>query len=147
MEVILRQDVEKVGKAGDVVDVRDGFGRNYLIPQGFAYPATESHKRRVAAEAKQRATRAATERADAEALAAKLVAGDLTFTAKTGEGDRLFGSITSADIAGKLAEMGYEIDKRAVELPEPIKTIGVTKVPIRLHPDVRPEVRVWVVKA
>lgn len=147
MEVILRQDVDKVGKAGQVVDVRDGFGRNFLIPQGLAYPATEGHKRRVDAEAKQRVARAATERAAAEALATKLVAEDLTFTAKTGEGDRLFGSITSADIASKLAEMGLAIDKRAIELPEPIKTIGVTKVAIRLHPDVRPEVRVWVVKA
>ncbi len=147
MEVILRQDIAKVGKAGQVIEVKDGYGRNFLIPRGLAYPATESHKRQVAADAKRRTAQAAATRAEAEELAQKLATTDLTFTAKTGEGDRLFGSITSADIAGKLAEMGFVVDKRDVELPEPIKMIGVSKVTIRLHPDVRPEVRVWVVKA
>jgi large subunit ribosomal protein L9 len=147
MEVILRQDVPDLGKAGAVVAVRDGYGRNYLIPRGLAYPATEGNKARVAGEAKRRGQILATQKSDAAALGEKLVAQDLTFTVRAGEGDKLFGSITSADIAARLAEQGHPVDKRLIELAEPIKVIGVYKVPVRLHPEVRPELRVWVVKA
>jgi large subunit ribosomal protein L9 len=128
------------------VTVKEGYGRNYLIPRGLAYLASAGNKARIAAEAKRRGQLAVSQKTAAEELAANLATADLTFTAKVGEGDRLFGSITSADIADKLAELGYPIDKRIIDLAEPIKLIGVYKVPIRLHHDVRPEVRVWVVK-
>jgi large subunit ribosomal protein L9 len=147
MEVILRQDVPDLGKAGSIVAVRDGYGRNYLIPRGLAYPATEGNKARVAGEAKRRGQIVAGQKADAEVQAQALVAQDLTFTVRAGEGDKLFGSITAADIAARLAELGHPVDKRIIELDEPIKMIGVYKVPVRLHHDVRPELRVWVVKA
>jgi len=147
MEVILRQDVPDLGKAGAIVAVRDGYGRNYLIPRGLAYQATEGNKARVAGEAKRRGQIVAGHKNEAEALGEKLMAQDLTFTVRVGEGDKLFGSITAADIAGRLGELGIPTDKRLIELDEPIKMIGVYKVPVRLHQDVRPELRVWVVKA
>jgi large subunit ribosomal protein L9 len=146
MEVILRQTVAELGRAGEIIQVKAGYARNFLIPRGLAYVATEANKRRADSEAKRRGDRLATERVDADTLAATLGEISLTFTAKSGEGDRLFGSITASDIAGKLADEGYQIDRRVIELHEPIKMIGVYKVPIRLHPDVRAEVRVWVVK-
>lgn len=147
MEVILREDIADLGKAGQIVKVKDGYGRNYLLPRGLAYAATTGNKRRVEAEAARRGQLLSREKDDAQALAAKLTAADLTFQAKAGEGDRLFGSITAGDIAEKLAELGHAVDKRIIELPEPLKMVGVYKVPVRLHPEVRPELRVWVVKA
>lgn len=148
MEVILRADVEHLGQAGDIVDVKPGYGRNFLLPQGLAYPATESNKRRVTHEARRRGETLAARKDAAEELAARLTARDLTFQANVGEADKLFGSITAADIAEKVrAELGVELDKRLIDLPDPIKTIGVFQVPVRLHPEVRPELRVWVVKA
>lgn len=148
MELILREDVKNLGKAGDIVDVKGGYGRNFLVPQGLAYPATEGNKRRVAEEARRRGDMLAAQQGRAEELATKLTATDLTFQANVGEEDKLFGSITAADIAAKVREeLGVDLDKRVIELEEPIKTIGVFKVPVRLHPEVRPELRVWVVKA
>lgn len=148
MEIILREDVEHLGKAGDVVEVKDGYGRNFLLPQGLAYRATAANKRRVAEEAKRRGEMLAARKSLAEEVAAKLATADITFEANVGEEDKLFGSVTAADIAEKVREVfGIKLDKRVVELPEPIKTIGVFRVPVRLHPDVRPELRVWVVKA
>ena len=146
MEVILREDITDLGKAGEIVKVRDGYGRNYLLPRGLAYPATAGNKRRVEVEAKRRGAMLERRKEDAEEFATRLTAADLTFQMQAGEGDRLFGSVTSADIAAKLGELGHAVDKRTIELPEPIKMVGVYKVPIRLHPDVRPEIRVWVVK-
>lgn len=147
MDVILRQDIPDLGKAGTVVAVRDGYGRNYLLPRGLAYPATEGNRARVVGEAKRRGQIVEGQKADATALGERLVAQDLTFTVRAGEGDKLFGSITAGDIAARLAELGHPVDKRLIELDEPIKMIGVYKVPVRLHQDVRPELRVWVVKA
>lgn len=146
MEVILRETIANVGRAGEIVKVKSGYARNYLLPKGLAYPATAANKRRVEAEAVRRAQRSAAELGDAELLAEKLAAVSIEFTVKAGEGDKLFGSITSADVAAKLAEKGYTIDKRAIELDEPIKMIGIYKVPIRLYSEVKAEVRVWVVK-
>ena len=147
MDVILREHIDKLGNTGDIVKVKAGYGRNYLIPRGLAYPATPANRRRVEAEAHARGKRLEAQQGEAEELAVKLTAQDLTFQANVGEGDKLFGSITSADIAAKLAELGHRVDKRNIELDEPIKMIGVYKVPVRLHPNVRPELRVWVVKA
>ena len=148
MEIILREDIDNLGKAGDIVKVKAGYGRNYLLPQGLAYPATEGNKRRVAQEAKRRGEMLAARKGVAEELAAKLTERELTFQANVGDADRLFGSITAQDIAAKVREeLDVDLDKRVVELEEPIKAIGVYRIPVRLHPEVRPELRVWVVKA
>ena len=145
MQVILRDKIENLGNAGDVVEVKPGYGRNYLIPKGLAYEATQANVRRMEAE------RAAQGRKDAETLsearqrAAAIEGVSLTFHARAGQEGKLFGSITSADIADKLAEQGVQIDRRTIELDEPIKALGVTSVPVRLHPQVRPEIKVWVI--
>lgn len=145
MQVILRDKIENLGNAGDVVEVKPGYGRNYLIPKGLAYEASPANVRRMEAE------RAAQGRKDAETLsearerAAAIEGVSLTFNARAGQEGKLFGSITSADIADKLAEQGIQIDRRTIELDEPIKALGVTSVPVRLHPQVRPEIKVWVI--
>lgn len=146
MEVILRETISKLGRAGEIVKVKNGYARNYLIPKGLAYIATATNKSRVESEAVKRAQRAEAEHSDAAVLSERLASTSVEFTVKAGEGDKLFGSITSADIAEKLAEHGYTIDKRIIELDEPIKMIGIYTVPIRLHSEVRAEIRVWVVK-
>ena len=146
MDVILRENVDKLGAAGAVVSVKDGYARNYLLPRGLAYPATEGNKHRLEAESKSRARRADAEVAKASEVAARLEAVSLSFTMKAGEGDKLFGSVTTHDIAERLKAEGFDVDKKTVELAEPIKALGVYKVPVRLHPDVKPEIRVWVVK-
>jgi len=146
MDVILRQDVEKLGLAGELVSVKDGYARNYLLPRGLAYVATDANRRRLDAEQQQRTRRAAVELAGARDLAVRLETVSLSFTMKAGEGDKLFGSVTSADIAERLEGEGFHLDKRAVELKEPIKALGVYKVPVNVRTDVKPEIRVWVVK-
>jgi large subunit ribosomal protein L9 len=146
MDVILRETVENVGRAGEVVKVKDGYARNFLIPKGLAYAATAANKSRAEAESQRVAGKLAAQHGDAEALAAQLADLELRFTMKAGEGDKLFGSITSADIAARIAEQGLTVDKRVIELEEPIKMIGVYQVPIRLHSEVRGEVQVWVDK-
>ena len=146
MEVILREDMEQLGRVGDIVRVKNGYARNYLIPHGKAYAATEGNKRQVEVEHSRRAERLAMERTEAEAVAARLADVALAFTAKTGDGDRLFGSITTADIAEKLAEAGHHVDKRHIELHEPIRMIGEHRVAVRLHADVRPEILIMVSK-
>lgn len=146
MDVILREDVEKLGHAGEVVSVKDGYARNFLLPRGLAYLATDSNRRRLEAEHKQRDRRVEAAAGAARDVAAKLEAVSLSFSMKAGEGDKLFGSVTAGDIAERLAAEGLTVDRKAVELDEPIKALGVYKVPIRLHADVKPEVRVWVVK-
>lgn len=146
MEVILRETVENLGRAGEVVKVKNGYARNFLIPKGLAYAATAGNKRRADAEAQRLAGRVAAEQGGAAAIAAQLAGLELRFAVKAGEGDKLFGSIGSADIAAKLAEHGLTVDKRVIELEDPIRMIGVYQVPVRLHPEVRGEVRVWVDK-
>jgi large subunit ribosomal protein L9 len=146
MDVILRQDVEALGKAGELVAVKDGYARNFLLPRGLAYQATDANRRRLEAERSGKLKRHAGEVADAQAIAAKLEPLSLTFTMKAGEGDKLFGSVTAADIAEKLKAEGVAVDKKAIELDEPLKALGVYKVPVRLHAEVKPDVRVWVVR-
>lgn len=145
VEVILREDVENLGSVGDVVDVKPGFARNYLVPQGKAYEATPGNKRRLSDD-RQRLERVANRaRKDAEKLAAALEGRSVTFAVKSGEGGRLFGSVTNADIAEKLADDGVTIDRHAIRLEEPLKQLGAYTVAIHLHADVRPEIKVWVV--
>jgi large subunit ribosomal protein L9 len=146
MDVILRQDVEKLGRTGDLVTVKDGFARNYLLPHGLAYLASEGNRRRLEAESKQRARKAGVQLESARDVALRLEAVSLTFAMKAGEDDKLFGSVTAADVAERLHSEGFDVDKKTVELHEPIKALGVYKVPIRLFHEVKPEVRVWVVK-
>ena len=146
MQVILRQRIDSLGDAGEIVDVKPGYGRNYLIPPGLAYEATESNKRRIEAERNRAAAREAETLGEAQGRARAIEGISLTFHARAGQEGKLFGSITSADIAEKLAEQGHQIDRRHIELDEPIKALGVTSVPIRLHPQVRPEIKVWVIQ-
>jgi large subunit ribosomal protein L9 len=144
MEVILREDVKSLGRAGDLVKVKDGYGRNFLLPQGLAFEATPGNRKRIEAESKSRNARQAQERAEAEAQAAKLGSLTITLTRKAGEGDRLFGSITAQDIADALAAKGQAVDKRKIELEHPIKTVGEHTVPVQLHHDVTAQVKITV---
>jgi len=145
IEVILREDVKSLGRAGEMVRVRPGYARNYLLPKGLAYPATEGNKKRVAAETRALGIRLAAQRGDAERLAEALREVTLTLPGKVGEGERLFGSITAQDVANALAERGFDVDKRKVDLDHPIKTLGDHAVAIKLHPEVQAELRVTVV--
>jgi large subunit ribosomal protein L9 len=146
MEVILRQAVEQLGHPGDIVKVSAGFARNYLLPRGFAYEATAGNRKRIEQE-RQRLEQAEEQRRGvASEEATKLEQVSLTFSARVGEEGKLFGSVTAADIAAQLEAQGFHIEKRQVDLHEPIKALGVYRVPIRLHADVKPEVRVWVIK-
>jgi large subunit ribosomal protein L9 len=145
MEVILREDVKSLGKAGELVRVKPGYARNFLLPKGLAFEASEGNKKRIAAESKARAARAAAEKSEAQTYAARLGTVTLALTGKAGEEGKLFGSITAQDVATALAAQGYEVDRRKIELEHPIKTLGFHTVGIRLHPEVRAEVRVSVV--
>ncbi|CAN5863095.1 50S ribosomal protein L9 [soil metagenome] len=146
MEIILRQAVESLGHPGDVVTVKNGYARNYLLPRGFAFEATPGNLKRINAE-RSRLVAAENERRDgASDLAKKLEEVQLTFSARVGEEGKLFGSVTSSDIAEQLAAQGFNIEKRLIDLHEPIKALGVYRVPVKLHADVKPEIRVWVIK-
>ena len=146
MQVILRDRLENLGGAGDVVNVKPGYARNYLIPQGLAFEATEANVKRIEREKAQTAKRANDELQGARQRAAAFEGVSVTFTARAGEEGKLFGSITTADIAEKLAEQGIEVDRKQIQLDEPIKALGVFSVPVRLHSEVRPELKVWVIK-
>lgn len=146
MEILLRQDYEGLGAAGEIVKVKDGFGRNYLIPKGVAYIATEANKKRHEADLKQQGIRLARDKKAAEELAEKLKNVSCTITVQVGEEDKLFGSVTSLNIAESLLSQGFEIDKRKILLEEPIKSLGIYSVPVKLHSEVEGTVKVWVVK-
>jgi len=145
IEVILREDVKSLGKAGEMVRVKPGYARNFLLPRGLAFEATEGNKKRIAAETRARATRDQAERVTAEQFAATLGGVTLTLTGKAGEEGKLFGSITAQDIADALAAQGHQVDRRRIELEHPIKSVGHHSVAVRLHPEVHAEVRVSVV--
>jgi large subunit ribosomal protein L9 len=145
IEVILREDVKSLGRAGELVRVRPGYARNFLLPKGLAFEATEGNKKRIAAESKARSSRVEAERAEAQAFANRLAQFTLTVAGKAGEEGKLFGSITAHDIAEGLAKQGVEVDRRRIELGQPIKALGLHTVAVRLHPDVHAEVRVQVV--
>lgn len=146
MKVVLREDVESLGKKGDLVDVADGYGRNFLVPRGLAIVATKGVAKQAAAMRRNREIRDAREREAAQALASKLVATPLQVTARAGEGGKLFGSITAADIAAAIeAAAGVEVDRRKVGLGEPVKQLGPVEVPVQLHADVTVALTVEVV--
>ena len=146
MKVILKSDVDRLGKTGDVVTVAAGYARNYLLPRGLALEATdrsmeqvEIHRRREEKARQKKAT-------DAAELQAKLEELSLTVSKQAGESDKLFGTVTAMEIAEALEKEGYDIDKRKIDLEEPIKTLGIYTVPIRLHSEVTAKVKLWVVK-
>jgi large subunit ribosomal protein L9 len=146
MEIILRQSVESLGKPGDIVKVSPGYARNYLLPRGLAYEATPGNRKRIAME-KARLEAAEAERIKAaQSLAERLETVQLTFSARVGEEEKLFGSVTTADIAHQLEAQGFDIEKKQIDLHEPIKSLGVYKIPVRLHAEVKPEIKVWVIK-
>lgn len=146
MQVILREHLDNLGNPGDVVSVKPGYARNYLIPQGLAYEATDSNVRRIEREKAQVVRRAADELQQAQTRASAFEGISVTFNVRAGEEGKLFGSITSADITAKLAEQGVEVDRKQIQLDDPIKALGVFSVPVRLHAEVRPEIKVWVIK-
>jgi large subunit ribosomal protein L9 len=145
MEIILKQDVEDLGHRGEVVKVADGYARNFLLPKKLALQATEANKAVIEQMKASAARRSAAEKTVAEELAAKLAPVALSFTRKSGAEGHLFGSVTSADIAAELAAKGFEIDRRKIVLPEPLKTVGETGVSIKLHREVVAEIKVQVV--
>ncbi len=146
MEVILRDHVDHVGRRGEIVKVADGYARNYLLPRKLALPATEANRKRVERERKIAEAHEAEERAAAEAIAVRLTALELSIARKVGENEQLYGSVTNADIGDLLKQKGFEIDRRKILLPDPLKTLGETMVPVKLHRDVTAQLRVQVVK-
>ena len=147
MEVILRQSVEKLGHPGDVVKVSNGFARNYLLPRGIAVVATEGNKKQIEAQRQRLEAAEDARREEAQGQASVFEQVSLTFSARVGEEGKLFGSVTAGDIVQQLEALGHRVEKRQVDLHEPIKALGVYRVPIRLHADVKPEIKVWVIKA
>jgi large subunit ribosomal protein L9 len=145
MEVILKEDVANLGHRGDVVKVADGYGRNFLLPRKLALQATPNNKAVIEQMKASALRRAASEKAQAEALAAQLAPLSLVFTRKSGENGHLFGSVTSADIAHELETKGFPIDRRKIQLVEPIKATGETSVAIKLYREVTAQITVSVV--
>jgi len=146
MEVILREDIEKLGSRGQVVKVAAGYARNFLLPKKLAVAATESNKKIVEQERHAHVRKEAKQKDEAEDLSKLLTGVTVTITQKAGENDQLFGSVTSKDVADALAAQNYNIDRRKIQLDDPIKTLGEFKVPVKLHKDVTAEVTVVVAK-
>lgn len=146
MKVILKKDIEKLGKAGEVVSVKDGYARNFLLLKGLALTASTVNLKIVEQEKKKAALRQEKQRQQAEELAQKIASVSCTITVQAGQDGKLYGSVTSQDIAQGYEAEGINIDKRKIELPEPIKEVGVFKINVRLHPEVVVQPKVWVVK-
>ncbi len=146
MRIVLREDVDKLGRRGEIVDVAAGYTRNFLLPKGKALHATDGNLKRVEQERRKHAIHLAKEREDAAAMARRLAGISCTIVRKVGENDQLYGSVTAADVADYLEKEGVVLDKRRILLEEPIKALGIYTIPVRLHAEVTGEVRVWVVK-
>jgi large subunit ribosomal protein L9 len=146
MEVILREDIERIGSRGQVVKVADGFARNYLLPKRLAVRATDANRKIVDQERQAHVRREAKQKGEAEELGRLLSGVTVTIPQKAGENDQLFGSVTAKDIAEALEKQNFSIDRRKITLEEPIKTLGEHKVPVRLHREVSVEITVQVVK-
>jgi len=146
MEVILKEDVAKLGNRGDVVKVAEGYGRNYLLPRKLAIEATHGNKAVIEQMKQSAVRRSAVEKSDAEALARQLEAVSLEFERKAGEKDHLFGSVTSSDVHDALEKKGFNIDRRKIQLSEPLKSLGDFEVPIKLHRETTAKVKVTVKK-
>jgi len=148
LKVILRQDVAELGQSGDIVTVKPGYARNFLLPRGMAFEATNANIKQLEEEKKRGEARSKQQYLEARRRSSQLESVSLTFHANAGDEGKLFGSITSADIAERLKEqnLDFEIDKRDIEIDEPIKALGVYNIPVRLHTEVKPEIKVWVIK-
>jgi large subunit ribosomal protein L9 len=146
MEVILREHIENLGQRGDIVKVAEGYARNYLLPRKLALAVTDSNKRQIERERKIAEAREAEEKTRAEAVASRLANVEIVIARRVGENDTLYGSVTAADIAQALEKQGFEIDKRRVQLAEPLKQLGEVMVPIKIHRDVTAQVKVTVTK-
>ncbi len=146
MEVILREHVDNLGKRGEIVKVADGYARNYLLPRKLALPATDGNRKHVERERKIMETREAEEKASAESVAARLSAVEIVIARRVGDTEQLYGSVTAADIVDFLKAKGFEVDRRKLILPEPIKAIGEFPVPLKLHREVTVPLKVQVVK-
>ncbi|MPY90665.1 MAG: 50S ribosomal protein L9 [Luteitalea sp.] len=146
MEIILTEHIDHLGQAGDVVKVADGYARNYLLPRKLALSVTDTNRRQIEHMKKLASARETEERAQAEELASRLAQLDLVFARRVGETEQLYGSVTSADIAEALAERQFEIERRKIQLGEPIKQLGEVTVPLKLHRQVTAQLKVVVVK-
>lgn len=146
MRVILREDMDKLGTAGEVVSVRDGYGRNYLLPRGLAVPATEKDEARLEHERRAIAARNAKLMKTLQAQADRLNSVKINIARAVGEGDKLYGSVTNRDIVEALGEQGVAVDAKKLVLAEPIKALGLTEVPVKLGKDVSATLKVWIVK-
>ena len=146
MKIILREDISKLGKFGETLEVSEGYARNYLLPKELAWPYEEKYFVQVENLRKKMAGEQARIKTQAEELAAKINQASVTIEVEAGEEEKLFGSVTSIDIADKLAEAGIKIDKKIIEISEPIKKLGVYKISVKLHPEVEAVCKVWVVK-
>ncbi|MBM3265052.1 MAG: 50S ribosomal protein L9 [candidate division Zixibacteria bacterium] len=146
MKLILTESIDRLGEAGEVVNVADGYGRNYLLPLRKAIPATGGNLRMLERRLSHREARDARTQHQAENFARKLEEISCTAVVQVGEEDRMFGSVTAQNISEMLKEKGYEIDRRKILLDEPIKALGIYTVPVQVHPKVRAGVKVWVVK-
>ena len=146
MEVILREHVDNLGERGEVVKVAAGYARNFLLPRKLALPVTEGNKKHIERERKKVDAREAEEKSQAEAIAARLTALDLTFQRRVGETAQLYGSVTSGDIADLLKGKGFDIDKRKLILPEPLKTIGEHTVNLKIHREVSVPLKITIAK-
>ncbi|HET9362059.1 MAG TPA: 50S ribosomal protein L9 [Vicinamibacterales bacterium] len=146
MEVILREHVDNLGRRGEIVKVAAGYARNYLLPRKLALPATEGNKKHVERERRIMEAKEAQEKGQAEAVAARLALLEVSIARRVGETDQLYGSVTASDIAEYLKGKGFEIDRRKLILPEPIKTLGDHKVPLKLHREVTVPLTVKVTK-
>jgi large subunit ribosomal protein L9 len=146
MKVILKADVERLGKVGEVVTVAPGYARNYLMPRKLALEATAGNLAGVEVEKKRYAKAQVRAAQGARELAERLASLSLTIRQASGESDRLFGTVTTMDVAAALEKEGIEIDRRQITIEEPIKTLGIYTVPVKLHPEVTASLKVWVVK-
>ncbi len=145
MQVILREEVPNLGKAGELVNIKDGYGRNYLIPRGLAVIATPRNVRRIEHDKRVIEQQDAKRRRDAQSFKEKLEALSLTIARNTGEEDKLFGSVTNRDIADALKQEGFDIDRKSILLEQPIKALGVYTVDVKLTAEVTANLKVWVV--
>ena len=147
MKVILLKTLGKLGKEGVVVEVKDGYARNYLIPRGLVLKANPQNIKQLEAMTKQKEMKKARALNRSKQIAEKLKKLSLTIPVQVGEEDKVFGSVTSQEIAELLLDKGYDIDKKQINLDEPIKALGIYEIPIKLHPDVNASVKLWVIKA
>jgi len=146
MKLILRADIDALGRLGDIVSVKAGYGRNYLIPQGFAMPASAANLKQFELEKRKLQEKADNLRTQAEGLKERLAAVEVKVEVRVGEGDKLYGSVTAANVADALVEQGFDLDRRKILLSDPIRSLGTFNIEVKLHPEVRGEIKLIVSK-